>query len=180
MRSNDSGLLVPRAHARRRIDAQLGEFAGRQADRETRALFDRKREPGAGELLDLDRPTQPVGGKGLEPVRRARMGREEARIVAQRGRSCEQAVGEVRRAVSGQGEQRLGDRVGALRARCQGADIGRAVRAVFCAGRGECRHHAMGNQVQEPSERECARALIGNDGIGVVPRQDAGRTRSVR
>ena len=71
---DDSRLLIPGAHAGRRIDTQLAEPAGRQADPEARPLIDGQGEPGAGELLDLDRSPQPVGGQCLEPIRRARMG----------------------------------------------------------------------------------------------------------
>ena len=49
------------------------------------------------------------------------------------------------------------------------------MRPVFRAGSRECRDHAMRNQVEKPRERERARSLIGNDGIGIVSRQDADR-----
>ena len=128
---------------------QLAERAGRHAHRQTRALIDRQGHPGAGELLDLDRPPQPVGGQCFQPIRRARMGREKTGVVAQRRRTGEQAFGQARGRVAGQGQQHLGHRIAALPARRQRADIGGAVRAVFRAGRGEGRDHAMRNQVQE-------------------------------
>src|SRR6266508_1797241 len=49
------------------------------------------------------------------------------------------------------------------------------MRPVFRAGGGECRDHAVRNQVKESRERERTRSLIGNDGIGIVSRQDADR-----
>jgi len=75
-RFNQSG------HAGRRIDAQLAKSTGRQAYPETRTLIDRQGQPGAGELVDLDGTAQPVGGQCFEPIRGARMGGKESRVVA--------------------------------------------------------------------------------------------------
>jgi len=62
----------------------------------------------------------------------------------------------MRGGVAAQRQQHLSHRIAALRAGRQRADIGSAMRPVFRAGRGECRDHAMRNQVEEPRERKRA------------------------
>jgi hypothetical protein len=79
---HDSRLLVPGAHACSRIEAQLAERPRGNAHRQPRALVKRQGHPGAGKLLDFDRPSQPVGGQGFQPIGRARMGRKEASVMA--------------------------------------------------------------------------------------------------
>lgn len=151
---HDPRLLVPGAHSRRRINAQLAERTGRHANRQARPLIDRQSHPGAGELLDSHRPSKPVRGQRFQTIGRTRMGREKARVVPQRRCAGTQVFGKARGRVAGQCQQYLGHGIGALPDRCQYSGIGGAMRPVFCAGSREGRDHAMRDQIEKVGKRE--------------------------
>ncbi len=144
-------------------------LAGRQAERQPGPFLLGDGKPGSRELPHLDGTGEEIGRERLEPLGRARPAREQAGIVTKRLRPGRQPFDDAPGVLSGECEQRVGDRHAGRRV------IGVAVRTILDPRAAEGRDHALGQHVEEGAEGWRTAAAGGDDRVGDVGRQGPGR-----